>query len=89
MSDLEQKVQALQEEFFMAGGAIFDENILGSPNLDGVGEEQLESIRNTFSLGYSFGAISVLKASFVGTVEKEPEPIVQTINSKIITGNFL
>lgn len=88
MTDLEQKVAELTEDFYLAGEAMFVENIQGLPELADVSDEVLMSIKNSFAMGYSFGAMSVLQSGYAGETEKEPEPIIQTIKSNIIIGDF-
>lgn len=76
MTDLEQRIAIIAEEYQLAGEAIFDVNIAGSPELEEVSDEVLGSIRNAFATGYSFGAIAVLQASFAGTTDKIETPLI-------------
>ena len=81
-------VEFLLQEYRLAGEALFDVNIAGTPELEEMSDELVDSIRSAFATGYSFGALSVLQTTFKGIAEKEPETLIQPVKSNIIIGKF-
>lgn len=92
MTEIEEKVVLLAEEYYLAGEALFDVNAKEAYDIkdeDGnhiFSDEVIQSLRNAFSTGYSLGAMTTLQKNFSGAKE---EPIVQPVKSNIISGSFI